>query len=277
MRLPYHTLDVFTDRVFGGNPLAVFPDAQDIPETDLQRIARELNLSETVFVRPPETDIGTRRVRIFTPGVEVPFAGHPTVGTAFYLVAAGEVELTGDTVTVILEENLGPVPVEVTLNEGRPVRAALTAVVPHAETPTGLDRTDLARMIGVAPDELDVEIPGLSRPLEPIVASAGLPFLVVPVRDLAVAERARLDTAAWHECLPEGSLTRMVYVVTAGGVGDGVDLHVRMFAPSVGVPDLIRSCWIPAGVHGRNLASPIISLPTLTGWKPSTSLSGSMA
>lgn len=237
MRFQYHTLDVFTDQLFGGNPLAVFPDARDVPDADLQRIARELNLSETVFVRPPETEGGTRRVRIFTPGAEVPFAGHPTVGTAFFLVAAGEVEVTGETVTVVLEENVGPVPVEVTLAGGRPIRARLTAAVPHAETPTGLAPSELARLIGVAPDDLGAELPGLSRPLEPVLASAGLPFLVVPVRDVAVAERASLDAAAWQALLPEGSLTRMVYVVAAGAVGAGVDLHVRMFAPSVGVPE----------------------------------------
>ncbi|MBD0320864.1 MAG: PhzF family phenazine biosynthesis protein, partial [Gemmatimonadetes bacterium] len=90
MRYRYHTLDVFTDRVFGGNPLAVFSDARGLSGEAMQAVARELNLSETVFVLPPESG-GTRRVRIFTPGAELPFAGHPTVGTAILLVALGEV------------------------------------------------------------------------------------------------------------------------------------------------------------------------------------------
>ena len=89
MPLSLHHIDAFTDRPFAGNPLAVFPDARGLSGAQMQRIARELNLSETVFVLPAETPAGTRRVRIFTPGREVPFAGHPTVGTAFFLVASG--------------------------------------------------------------------------------------------------------------------------------------------------------------------------------------------
>ena len=85
MELPFHTLDVFTESTFGGNPLGLFPNAIHLPTDLMQRIAREMNLSETVFLGPPETDQGTARVRIFTPTVEVPFAGHPTVGTAIFI------------------------------------------------------------------------------------------------------------------------------------------------------------------------------------------------
>ncbi|HET9685121.1 MAG TPA: PhzF family phenazine biosynthesis isomerase, partial [Gemmatimonadaceae bacterium] len=92
-RYRYLTADVFTDRPFGGNQLAVFPDALEIPESRLLDVAREFNFSETTFVYPPSGAHNTRRVRIFTPGGEVPFAGHPTVGTAHVLAAIGEVKL----------------------------------------------------------------------------------------------------------------------------------------------------------------------------------------
>jgi trans-2,3-dihydro-3-hydroxyanthranilate isomerase len=237
LRLEYHTLDVFTDRVFGGNPLAVFPDGRGLAPALMQSIARELNLSETVFVLPAWDPAATRRVRIFTPAQEVPFAGHPTLGTAFFLVASGILPVDVDAATVVLEEDVGLVPVDVRMEDGRPVSACLTAAVPPSEQPADLEPAQLARMVGLDPDEVGAELDGLRTPLEPVVASAGLPFLVLPVRDVAAAERARLDTAVWESLLPEGSPSRMVYVVAPGGRGHGVDLHVRMFAPAAGVPE----------------------------------------
>jgi trans-2,3-dihydro-3-hydroxyanthranilate isomerase len=238
MRFDYHTLDVFTDRVFGGNPLAVFPDGAAVPDALMQPIARELNLSETVFILPPGSADGTRRVRIFTPGREVPFAGHPTVGTAFFLVATGAVPAgDGDRVTVVLEEGVGPVPVEVTLIEGRPVKARLTAAVAPSEARAGLEAADLARLLGLEHRDIGAELPGAGVRLEAAFASAGLPFLVVPVRDVAAVSRARLDTAAWRELLPEHAPSRMVYVVAPAEPDAEVHARVRMFAPDIGVPE----------------------------------------
>ena len=129
MRYRYHTLDVFTDRLFGGNPLAVFTDARGISDPQMQAVARELNLSETVFLFPPEAG-GTRRARIFTPGSELRFAGHPTVGAAFLLVALGEVPAEEGETEVVLEEGVGPVPVRVRVRGGKPDFAQLTAAQP---------------------------------------------------------------------------------------------------------------------------------------------------
>jgi trans-2,3-dihydro-3-hydroxyanthranilate isomerase len=237
MRLDYHTLDVFTDRVFGGNPLAVFPDGRGLSAHLMQSIARELNLSETVFVLPAGDPAATRRVRIFTPAQELPFAGHPTVGTAFFLVASGTLPVEVDATTIVLEEGVGLVPVEVRMEGGRPVSACLTAAVPPSEQATGLDRSELARLVGLDASDLGARLEGLEAPMEPAIASAGLPYLLLPVRDVAAVERARLETAAWEELLPEGSPSRMVYVVAPGAHERGVDLHVRMFAPGAGVPE----------------------------------------
>src|SRR5205085_769437 len=104
------TADVFTSRRFGGNPLAVFPDARELDPALMLPITREFNFSETTFVLPPADPKHTRRVRIFTPGGEVPFAGHPTVGTAFVLATIGDIALTGAETRIILEEGVGPVP-----------------------------------------------------------------------------------------------------------------------------------------------------------------------
>ena len=114
----YLTADVFTDVPFGGNQLAVFPDARGIPEHRLLDVAREFNYSETTFVYAPEHPAHTRRVRIFTPASEIPFAGHPTVGTAHVLAAIGEIPLSGERTDVVLEEGVGPVRVSVRAKNG---------------------------------------------------------------------------------------------------------------------------------------------------------------
>ena len=238
-----HTLDVFTDRVFGGNPLAVLPDARGISDADMQRIARETNLSETVFVLPPE-GAGDARVRIFTPGREVPFAGHPTVGTAVFLADAGLVDVPSDgTRTIVLEENVGPVAVDVRIENGRGVHGRLTAAVAPEEIAFDGSLAECAAMIGRPVADLEVRadgdgwnsLGGLLRDPSPCWASAGLEFFVVPVRDRAACAASRLDSETWRRVLPAGSPSTMVYVV-APGDGD-TDLHVRMYAPDIGVPE----------------------------------------
>ncbi len=230
MDLAYYTLDVFTDRMFGGNPLGVVPDAVGLDPATMQSIARELNLSETVFLLPPETPWGTRRLRIFTPAHEVPFAGHPTVGAAWYLVESGEVPAMSDGVTtLVLEENVGPVTVEVRTRAGWPEFVRFqTAVLP--ERRPGPDRAICAQLLSLTEDEIGE--PGW----EPEMVSCGLPFLVIPVRDVDALGRSRLDPAAWEEHL-EGAWARAVYPITPRPLDSGVDLRVRMYAPSAGVPE----------------------------------------
>src|SRR4051812_43386390 len=118
MRYRYFVCDVFTEERFGGNPLAVLPDARGLSDQQMQKITREFNFSESTFVLPPERG-GTRRVRIFTPTKEIPFAGHPNVGTAFVLASAGELGDVGDRSEVVFEEIAGDVPVSIVRRRGR--------------------------------------------------------------------------------------------------------------------------------------------------------------
>jgi trans-2,3-dihydro-3-hydroxyanthranilate isomerase len=225
MRYRYHTLDVFTDRLFGGNPLAVFTDARGISDAQMQAVARELNLSETVFLFPPEAG-GTRRARIFTPGSELRFAGHPTVGTAFLLVALGEVPAQEGETEVVLEEGVGPVPVRVRVRGGRPYFAQLTAAQPPVVGPAPA-RRELAAVLGL--DAAD-----LSDDWEPAVASAGVGFTVIPLRDVAALGRARLDLAAWERVLAHTDAPGVYPVVPTA---PGGTVRVRMFAPAMGIPE----------------------------------------
>src|SRR5690242_2620952 len=150
----YLTADVFTDHLFGGNQLAVFPDASEIAPELMPQIAREFNYSETTFVLPPANPKNTCRVRIFTPGGELAFAGHPTVGTAHVLGTIGAVELTGDETQLVLEEGVGPVSVTIRAVDGKPTFAQLTvAKLPEVlAPPPGPEK--LAAMLSLTTDDL---------------------------------------------------------------------------------------------------------------------------
>ena len=178
-RYRYLTADVFTDELFGGNQLAVFPDATGIPEHRLQDIAREFNYSETTFVFPPADPAHTRRVRIFTPGTELPFAGHPTIGTAHVLASTGDVPLTGELTHIVLEEKVGPVPVTIRAEGSRPVYCELTAAKLPEEGPPAPSREALARALSLETDDL------LDGDWMPRGWTCGVPYLFIPVRDRA--------------------------------------------------------------------------------------------
>ena len=241
MQLPFHTLDVFTDRTFGGNPLGVFPDAAHLPTDLMQRIALEMHLSETVFLGAPETPEGSARVRIFTPGREVAFAGHPTVGSAIFLAAgSGSHTLgpsdsegspaTSGSMTLVLEENVGPVPVVVRLENGTPVFAQFTTAILPEHRPSPHSPDDLARMVGldaadVCPDDMPVEM-----------VSCGLEYHIIPVRTIDAIRRAALNMTLWKTMVADG-WAHHVYLVCPEAEGEGVDAHVRMFAPGSGVPE----------------------------------------
>jgi trans-2,3-dihydro-3-hydroxyanthranilate isomerase len=227
MRAKFHTLDVFTDRAFGGNPLAVFPDADGIAPELMPRIARELNLSETVFVMwdaPPEG--ADCRVRIFTPGMELPFAGHPTLGTAHLLASLGRLRTEGGAARVVLGEGVGPVPVEVRMEDGRPVFAMLSAARMPEIGPAPPAPGVVARLLSL--EEAD-----LGGSLGTAFATSGVPWLFVSVRDRAALGRARLDRAAWERDLA-GAWAPHLFVMT-DDADEGGTLRARMFAPAMNI------------------------------------------
>ncbi len=230
MRLAFHTLDVFTDRPFTGNPLAVFPQAPPLTNEQMQAIARELNLSETVFVRPPEAG-GLAKLRIFTPGAELPFAGHPTIGTAILLASLGAVpppQSDGET-GIVLEENVGPIPVTLRWSGGA-ARFARLEALPTELGPRPPRAPALAAMLGLSEDDLD------HATLGPTFVSAGTPFLVVPVRDADALARARLQMGEWQRTLAD-EWSSKVFVLAGDPDSAGEPLRARMFAPSLGIPE----------------------------------------
>jgi trans-2,3-dihydro-3-hydroxyanthranilate isomerase len=220
--------DVFTETLFGGNQLAVLPDARGLTGEQMQAITREFNLSETVFVLPPQDARNTRRLRIFTPGFEMPFAGHPTVGCALVLAAIGDVPLDGATTHIVFEEGVGPVRVAISARDGRPIAAQLTAAQPPERGPEPPPRDDLAAILGLAPDDLR------SGEDAPAGYSAGVPFVFVPLRDRAAVDRARVEQAAWQSTLAEHWAPH-IYVFAYGQSPQGGEVYSRMFAPAMNI------------------------------------------
>lgn len=225
-RYRFITADVFTDRMFGGNQLAVFTDGRGLDDDTMQSIAREMNLSETVFVLPPETAQGTRRLRIFTPGRELPFAGHPTVGAAFVLAAIGDVALDGELTRIIFEEGVGPVAVMIRAENGRPVFSQLSAAKLPEFGPPPPSTEKLASMLSLSVDDFE------SGAGEPRACSCGVPFLFVTLRSLDALARARVNIEAWERDL-SGYWAPEIYLITHAA--DDADIRARMFAPSMGI------------------------------------------
>lgn len=230
MHLNYHLLDVFTDRQFGGNQLAVFPDPpRDLPATLMQKIAKELNLSETTFVFPPPDSAADFRVRIFTPAAELPMAGHPTVGTAYLLARLGALGRIADAKTIIFQEGIGPIAVTVRADEnGEPTDVWMKQPIPQF-LDIYQDRASIAEILSLAVADLQN-----GAPIQ--VLSSGLPFLFVVLNSLEAMQKIRLRLDKWAETLA-GTHAENIFVTTTETVRDDSTVHSRMFAPALGISE----------------------------------------
>jgi trans-2,3-dihydro-3-hydroxyanthranilate isomerase len=223
MKYTFHIVDVFSSTPFGGNQLAVLPDAAGISSEGMQKIAREFNFSETTFVLPKSDPANTCRVRIFTPRAELDFAGHPTVGTACALVMKQHVRL-GDPARLILEENIGPVTVDVVQRKGG-FHGTLTLSA-KIEAPTGAPSpADLAAVLSVEPTEVN----------QVFFAGVGLPFCFVQLNSNEVVDRATINRPAWAATLSRAWSPHVFFF--AGNLMDGGTLYARMCAPAAGVEE----------------------------------------
>jgi trans-2,3-dihydro-3-hydroxyanthranilate isomerase len=225
-KLHYHLVDVFTDRVFGGNQLAVFTNGRGIKPETMQAIAKELNLSETTFVLPPENPENNYRVRIFTPGAELPMAGHPTVGTAFVLAREHMIDVGGDETTIKLEEGVGPISVQLNFENGAPGLIWMQQPLPTFGARFE-DLGAIAEMLSIAPDAVETDLP-----VE--VVSCGVPFLYVPLKNLESVRAVRFRLDVWERALG-GFGVSGVFVFTKETELAGSSVHSRMFAPGLGI------------------------------------------
>jgi trans-2,3-dihydro-3-hydroxyanthranilate isomerase len=243
-RHEYRLLDVFTDRSFGGNPLAVFRDGRNVDTHKMQAIAKELHLSETTFVLPPSsTQTADHRVRIFTPDSELPFAGHPTIGTAYVLADGKDGALR-------LEEGVGVI--RVTSREGF---VQMEAPLPSF-TGTTITRNQAADALGLAVEEVRRDVPIQ-------VGSSGVPFLLVPLANMKAVKRAQR---------PAG-LNANVYVFAMSGERSGSHVHGRMFDEGLGIGEdpATGAAQGPLGaylvVHGLVSEAPTVRIRSEQGFE----------
>jgi trans-2,3-dihydro-3-hydroxyanthranilate isomerase len=223
MRYRFLICDVFTNQRFGGNQLAVLPEASGLSDADMQQVAREFNFSESTFVFPSTTGC-TRQVRIFTPMAELPFAGHPNVGTAFVLATIGELGELGATTTVTFDEKAGRVPVKIH-RQGAGFRCVLSA--PEAlSIGKSVDATLVAAAVSVSQSDI------VTATHPPQVASVGLPFVFAEVRDRAVLSRMKVNVAGFESVGAQGVPANVLYYARSQ---DDFDIRARMFAPMDGI------------------------------------------
>ncbi len=225
-------VDVFTDKPFGGNPLAVFPEAEGLSSKEMQQIALEMNLSETTFVLPPRESEADFWVRIFTPAKELPFAGHPVVGTHWVLAHLGRVDLQEPVTQVRLELKAGVLPADLHVADGEVERVVMTQVGPSFLALLQ-DVGKLAQGLGL-PSEA---ITGTGLPVQ--VVSTGMPQLMVPVRSLAEVQALKageLDISALGQVC-HALDTDCVMVFSLETERPEATVHARMFAPLLGIPE----------------------------------------
>lgn len=226
MKFRYYICDVFTGTRFAGNPLAVLPDASGLSDQQMQQIATEFGFSESTFVFPPEAT-QTRKVRIFTPTKEIPFAGHPNIGTAFVLAAAGEFGPIDSATTVVFEELAGLVTVTIER------RGDLIWCELAAPERLSLGKTISPEILATAVSLQPADV--LTRAHPPQVASVGLPFVVAELKDLAVLGQARPRTGGF-EALESLGVPPDVLLYVKSAIA-GFDIRARMFAPGDRVPE----------------------------------------
>ncbi|WP_372624231.1 PhzF family phenazine biosynthesis protein [Falsiroseomonas sp.] len=217
------TVDVFTDTRFGGNPLAVFPDARGMSDAEMQALAAEFNLSETTFVLPPEDAANTARVRIFTPKVEMPFAGHPNVGTGFVVAS----EAGGDTLR--FEEIAGLVEIRITRDAAGAVTQADIAAPQPLSLGAEFTPVQLAPCAAIEPWEV------VTENHRPVVAGVGNPFVLMEVTPAALA-RAVPEEAEFRRvmaAMPDVAKRLAIYLYAR----DGASVRARMFGPGLGVKE----------------------------------------
>jgi trans-2,3-dihydro-3-hydroxyanthranilate isomerase len=225
--LPYLQYDVFTGEPFLGNQLAVFTDARGLSAGRMQRIAREMNFSESTFVLPAEAAGTDIRMRIFTPFIELPVAGHPTVGSTFALAHLGVIPPGAE--RFVFGLNVGPTPVDLEWNDGHLRFAWMTQAAPLFGQPVE-DRSAVASAVGLTAADLVADLPVQQ-------VSCGVPFLFVPLRDRATVDRAISDAAAINRLQLLDPAHPALFLFAVLGPGSEATVYSRMFAPQFGIAE----------------------------------------
>lgn len=233
----FYTVDVFTEKIFGGNPLVVFPNAEGLKGKQMQQIAQEFNVSETVFVLPPTQGENDRRLRIFTPKTEIPFAGHPTIGTAYLLTTIDEISLKNEVTILNFEEGVGTISVTVKSQLGKSNYCEMMVTQPPHFDQAFAPSEDLAQMLSLKYSDLltGEHCQGVS---------CGLPFLFIPLISVNALQKAKLNLNIWQKLLSNISANNVYIFTHSSELTEDIlcspKTHLwrsRMFAPALGVEE----------------------------------------
>ena len=224
--IKFNLIDVFTSEPFGGNPLAVFDMADDLNAEQMQKIAKELNLSESVFLHKSNQDADVK-MRIFTPGMELPTAGHPTIGTAFYLLKVKHIQPKKEK-ELIIEQNIGAIKVRYEKEEESIHKILMEQPLPKFQQ-SFTDRKLVGSLLSIGENEIEADIPCR-------IVNCGNPFLIVPIKTLKSIQTLKLNTAFFTEILDEIFVTGII-AFCMETKNPAYLTHSRMFAPHIGVPE----------------------------------------
>lgn len=229
MKYNYCIADVFTKEIFSGAQIAVFPNAEGLSAAQMQLVARELNLSETVFVFHPDTQRSTRVMRIFSPLAELDFAGHPVIATAFVLANCGELSLNAPTTSIIFQQNAGALEVNVTVENGKPSFIQFTRQVNSIIDRFAPLDDELARFLSLEVSELD------HKKYSTRLVSCGLQYLVVPVWQYESVRNAKFNDAAWNQSSAPQTAAQEILLFAPKSPFTDADFNVRLLGSRIGL------------------------------------------
>ena len=231
MRYRFYTADVFANRIFHGAQIAVFPQAGQLDQRQMQLLAREMNLAETAFVFPMDSDLANWRVRIFSPHAEIDFSGHALIAIGHVLAETGAIPLVHKHTPVTIEENSGRIAVNITQDAGKPVLIQFTRT-----TRPVLDRfvppeQQLADMLSLRLTDLE------NKKFQPLIVYSDHSYLVVPLRTWAAVREAKFDYQAWGQSSAPASMAREIMLLTTQTDSSRSNFHVRLLGPNIGIKE----------------------------------------
>ena len=231
MKYNYYIADVFTKQIFSGAQIAVFPNAEGLSQQQMQLVARELNLSETVFVFHPDKQTTNRVMRIFSPLSEIDFAGHPIIATAFVLAHCGDIQLNAAITPMVFEQNTGPVNVNITAEDGKPSFVQFTRKVTSIIDRFTPSDEELASFLSIQQSELD------HKKYATRLVSCGVPYLIVPVWRYESVRNAKFNYAAWSQSIAPQTAAQEILLFSPKTPFADADFNARLLGPRIGMHD----------------------------------------
>lgn len=229
MKYNYYIADVFTKQIFSGAQIAVFPNAEGLSQQQMQLVARELNLSETVFVFHPDKQSTKRVMRIFSPQSEIDFAGHPIIATAFVLAHCGDIQLADTVTPMVFGQNTGPVNVNITAENGVPVFVQFTRKVTSIIDRFTPSDEELANFLSIQQSELD------HKKYATRLVSCGVPYLIMPVWRYESVRNAKFNYAAWSQSSAPQTAAQEILLFAPKTPYADADFNARLLGPRIGL------------------------------------------